>query len=265
MTKQLNKDLSILIASFDKAYDIWNITDFYFNKYWKDNPYKIYLGANGENKEKFCPEKWSYVNKGEDLSWSKSMYDYLNSIDTKYVLVYLDDFALNERVSTNEINNIITFMNDDNSKMVRLSSRPKPDMKINSKIGRISINDRVPYSTSLQAAIWDRNFLIDLLKYNFNPWEFETKAGKTIEAFNNSDKFYATYDSILKYKHFVEKGKFLSFIKENAKDDNISLNANNRSFWDKSDMNTTLMSIVYSYVPNKYKNKIRKLLKKEEL
>lgn len=265
MSKEFDEELAILIASFDKAYDIWNITDFYFNKYWFDNPYKIYLGANGENKKKFCPLKWLYINKGQDLSWSKSMFNYLNSIDTKYVLVYLDDFALKENVLTSEINKIVEFMNNDNSKMVRLSPNPKPDIKINSRIGRISINDRVPYATSLQAAIWDRNFLIDLLKYDFNPWEFETKAGKSIEVFNNSDKFYATYDSILKYKHFVEKGKFLPFIKENAKNDEIILNINNRLFWDKNDINTTFISRVYNVLPNKYKNKIRNFFIKEEL
>ncbi len=261
----MKNELSILIASFSKAYDIWNITDYYFNKYWSDNPYKVFLGANGNDKKKYCPKKWLYINKGADLSWSKSMIDYLNCINTKYVLVYLDDFALTNNVVTNSIDTIIDFMNKDNSKMVRLSSRPKPDVKINSMIGRISIKDRVPYSTSLQAAIWDKEFLLDLLKYDFNPWQFETKAGKTNEAFKNSDKFYATYNSILEYKHFVEKGKFLSFIKENAKNDGIFLDINNRLFWDKSDMNTNISSKIYQYIPNKYKNKIRKIFNKDEL
>jgi len=261
----MNNELSILIASFSKAYDIWNITDYYFNKYWKDNPYKIYLGANGENRSDFCPINWLYINSGPDISWSNSMLDYLEAIDSKYVLIYLDDFALYNDVNTRDIEKVIQFINNNNSKMVRLNSSPKPDIKINNFLGQISIKDRVPYSTSLQAAIWDKDFLITLLKYNFNPWEFEIKAGKTAEAFENQDKFYSTYGAILQYKHFVEKGKFLPFIKELSKNDNINLKINNRLFWDKNDMNTKLSSTIYKMLPNQYKNRIRKIFNKEEL
>jgi len=52
-------------------------------------------------------------------------------------------------------------------------------------------------------AIWKKDFLIKLLEYDFNPWEFEVKAGKTKEALENSDKFFVTNFDFVKYTHFV--------------------------------------------------------------
>lgn len=257
-------NISILIASFDKAYDIWNITSYYFDKYWQNIPYEVFLGANGEDKSEFVPKGWKYINVGKDISWSRSMLDYLAHIDTKYVLVYLDDLMLLEKVDENKLDRSIEFMGSKNAKMLRLSPNPKPDIKIDKFVGRISVEDRVPYITSLHAAIWEKEFLIKLLKYDFNPWDFETESGKTKEALANKNDFYATYVKVLNYVHFVEKGEFFPFIKEYAKKDNIKIDLKGREFYEEKNY-FSLKSKIMEQVPNKYKNRIRKFFGKKEL
>lgn len=205
-------NLSILISSHSRAFDLWHITHFFFKKNWPDCPYPIYLGANGVNRIEYCPKDWIYINKGEDVSWSKSLKDYLDSIPTDYILLLLDDFVLLRPVNQESIDDAFKFLVKNDGVMLRLVPNPKGSIYVNKKFSLIDVKNRVPYITSLQAAIWKKSFLIELLKYDYNPWEFEIKAGKTPECLKYYNKLFVSNTPLLHYKHYVEKGKFYPFI-----------------------------------------------------
>lgn len=269
MNQIITNKVSILISSHSKAYDIWHITEYFLNRYWKECPFKIFLGANGDDKLKFCPNHWQYLNCGTDISWSKSMIDYLSNIDTKYILLFLDDFILLDYVNKKDIKDLIYFAEKTDAVMVRTVPNPKGDIKINENFDAIDLRFNVPYSTSLQVGLWNKNFLIDLLEYGFNPWEFEIKAGKTKKALKFYDKFFVSKKYIFKYTHFVEKGKFHPSIKELATKEKVYFDFSKRDFLNELDLKalkySNLKSKVSKFIPNKYKNSIRKILFKNEL
>lgn len=265
----MKNDVSILISSHSKAYDLWHITEYFFKKYWSECPFEIFLGANGENRFKFCPVGWKYLNYGKDISWSKSMIDYLSNINTKYVLLFLDDFILLNYVKEEAVKNLVDFAKKTDAMMIRTISNPKGDIEVDQNFDLVDIRSRVPYSTSLQVGLWNKDFLIDLLEYGFNPWEFKTKAGKTEKALKFYDKFFVSKKYIFKYTHFVEKGKFHPFIKELARKEKVYFDFSKRDFLNELDLKalkySNLKSKVSRFIPNKYKNSIRKILFKNEL
>ncbi|GBD03695.1 hypothetical protein HRbin19_00992 [bacterium HR19] len=262
-------NLSVLISSHAKAFDLWNITHFFFKKNWPNCPYAVYLGANGENRIKYCPEDWIYLNKGEDVSWAKSMKSYLESIPADYILLFLDDFIILRPVNQKLIDEAYEFLVANNGVMLRLVPSPKGTIYLNENFRRIDVKNRVPYVTSLQVAIWKKSFLIKLLKYDFDPWEFEIKAGKVKESMECYDKFFVTTKPLIFYKHFVEKGKFYPFIRKLIKEYNIPLIDTNRETLNKNELIklyiSKLRATMFSIIPEKDKNKIRKYFGKHEL
>jgi len=260
--------MELLISSYFKSYDIWHITNHFIKKNWKNNNLKIYLGANGENKKEYCPENWIYINKGEDRSFSQSLKSYLEEIKEEYFILMLDDFLILDKVNNDLINKAFKFIKENKGVYLRLVPNPKGDFKIDKYFSKIDVKNKVPYITSLQMAIWKKDFLIELLKYDFNPWEFEVKAGKTQEALENSDKFFVTNFAFVKYTHFVEKGKFYPFIKKLMQKENLYL-IGNRDFWKEEELikfkDSKIKKFIRNIIPNKYKNKLRRILKKEEL
>ena len=260
--------MNILISSYYKSYDIWHITNYFLKKNWDDDNLKIYLGANGENKKEYCPENWIYINKGEDRSFSQSLKSYLEEIEEEYFILMLDDFLILEKVNNDLINKAFEFIREKKGVYLRLVPNPKGDFKIDKYFSKIDVKNKVPYITSLQMAIWKKDFLIKLLEYDFNPWEFEVKAGKTKEALENSDKFFVTNFAFVKYTHFVEKGKFYPFIKELIQKENLQL-IGNRDFWKEEELikfkESKIKKFIRSIIPNRYINNIRKFIGKKEL
>lgn len=264
-----NNKLSILFSSHSNAYDIWHITEYFFNKYWSDCLIDVYLGANGNDKKEYCPNRWVYINNGEDKSWSTSLISYLNSIDTEYVLLLVDDTIFLNKVDNNLFMQALNFTINNNAKCLRLYPNPAPDIKIDSLYGQIDVLSEVPYITSWNNCIWQKNFLIELLKYDFNPWEFETQAGKTLESKKYHNSFFSVYMPVVDCSMFVEKGKFYPFIKELTNKEGIRFDFSNREFLSHIELKnlnkSRLRSKLSVIIPNRYKNKIRKLLGYHEL
>ena len=259
--------LQILIASYAKANDIWYITDHFLRKYWKAD-LKITLGANGEDREAFVPEGWSYINHGEDISFSKSLMSYLESIDDEYFILMLDDFIILEEVDNDKIEKAFDFIKSHDGVYLRLVPNPKGNIKIDHDFSKIDVKFKVPYVTSLQMAIWKKEFLMQLLSYDFSPWEFEVKAGKTKDAMSHSEQFYVTNYNFISYTHFVEKGRFYPFLKEILEQEGLPLDST-REFLSEDDLSkmrdSLLKKSLRRVIPSRYMNVIRSLMGKEPL
>jgi len=153
------------------------------------------------------------------------------------------------------------FIKEKKGVYLRLVPNPKGDEKINEYFSRIAVEKRVPYITSLQMAVWKKKFLKEILMDNFNPWEFETKAGKSSESLKNYDKFFVTNFSFIKYTHFVEKGKFFPIVKNWIYQKNIIIDSN-RSFWSEEEIKKMqdgfLKKNFRKLIPISVYNKLRK-------
>jgi hypothetical protein len=258
--------IPLLISSHSKASDLWPITAHFLKKHWKHKP--VFLGANGENSYGNVPIGWCYVNNGEDRSFCQSLRSYVEFLDSEYIILMLDDFIILEQVKQDQIEKAVNFLRQHEGVYFRLVPNPPGDKVVSNGIRRIDVRMGVPYITSLQMAIWKRSFLIELLKYNFSPWEFETRAGKTTEALSHSDDFYVSEFPLVNYTHYVEKGKFYPFIRDIIEKEGLNLNSP-RPFLSEKELKTIKdpqwKKFIRQIIPRSFYNVLREFTGKEPL
>src|SRR5438270_12060517 len=82
---------SVLVLSCDSYSDLWRPFFTLFWRHWPDCPLDVYLGTNSTRYEdaRVCS-----LNAGRGEPWSKRLRYFLNQMDSRYVLIMLEDFFL---------------------------------------------------------------------------------------------------------------------------------------------------------------------------
>ena len=109
-------DLSILCVFYDGYEEVWQ--DFFnlFYKYWSDCPYKLFVANNCSRPEYIIKNSIEVINAGEKAEFSTKVRKALDLIDTKYVLLLLEDFFFSVNLnSTNPLDSVLEFMEKNNS------------------------------------------------------------------------------------------------------------------------------------------------------
>lgn len=134
----------------------------------------------------------------------------LDCIDSKYVLIFLEDFLLRKPVDSQRVAQLVNLAVEQKVGCLRLAaglplafppSRPVPGFP---GIGVIEKGE--PYRVSAQAAIWEVPVLRQLLVPGMTAWEFE-EIGTMLSA-KLSQPFWAVYESAIEYSQCVEKGRW---------------------------------------------------------
>jgi hypothetical protein len=201
---------ALLVPSWEGYSDLWVPFVNLLTRYWPDCPYEKFIGTGRLPSP--CPEEFSAVVSTAGAPWSKCLIDYLQQVRHEYVLVMLEDFFLRSRVPTEDVAACLGFLEENSGLMVRLIARPKPTLRMaeESLIGISELGS--PYRICMQAAIWRRDFLLELLDPREEIWEFELKGSQRSNDYPNG--VYAVWKSVLPYEgvlahHVVEKGKWL--------------------------------------------------------
>jgi hypothetical protein len=217
----------------------------------------------------YCPSGWKYINDGPDSSWSKSLSDYLAHIESRYVLLLLDDFILMSEPDLAYLQKAMSFVESKDTAMLRLTPNPAGDIYVDEFFTRLDMKAKPIYATSLQAAIWNVDFLKKLLSYDFNPWEFEVMGGKTKEAIAADGRLFVASGPVLTYTHFVEKGKLHPLIKRVMQNEGVVFDISTRKFLSPYEMLKYKISYykgkLSSILPKKFYTKLRSVFGKNEL
>jgi hypothetical protein len=197
---------ALLVLSCDAYSDLWRPFFTLLRRHWPDCPFPIYLGTG----ELDCAEPGvTTLKSGAGRDWSGCLRDYLQQIPERHVLIMLEDFFLRRRVDTALIAHCLEFAASHDAIQVRLlprpgATRPCPDSRVVGESERAS-----PYRLSTQAAIWNRDQLLALLRPGESAWDFEHAGNARADAFSGG--FYAVHRTALPYDgpwvpHVVEKG-----------------------------------------------------------
>ena len=199
-----NQDMSIIVVSFDKYSDIWDIFVLCINKYWKDRQFATYLVTNDANP---VYEGIEVINTGKEISWSYRIRKALESIKEEYIMLLLEDYLISEKVDNDSIKKTLEYMKSHDLDYLRIV--PIPVMK-NVKRGEFAspISSNMIYGVNLQAAIWKKSYLFQVLtKENFSAWEIEARQ-KFGEPTRIAGKCYATNDFVIRYLNGIIQGKW---------------------------------------------------------
>jgi hypothetical protein len=124
----------------------------------------------------------------------------------------LEDFFLRKDVHTGEVLRSLEFSQRRDAIQVRLFPRPGPTTRLSGE-GLIGESEPgSPYRLCLQAAIWNRLKLAELLQSGESIWEFEHNGN--VRAAGQAHGFYCVWRASLPYQgiwahHVVEKGLWL--------------------------------------------------------
>jgi hypothetical protein len=219
----MNNSSAILIMTCDKTYDVFSHFKLAFQKYWPNRNLKLFIGANSnsnvrqltklDNVEIILTPRSDWGNESIfQLQYIKENYP-----NFSHILVFLDDFILNEKVDQSYFEGIVKIAQSDNLKYLRLKRLEGslfdlfaqnmlrnflfPDQK------HFRISNLHPYYSSLQVALWEIDHLVKFINRSKDIWDFE-------HLIDNENPHFSVYKDCFSYKHIVEKGEWEIYAKQ---------------------------------------------------
>lgn len=194
----MKNDCSVLVLSCDKNISLLNIFFDFFNKNWNDCPFPVYLGLETVKKKYDCATTLSSDRK----EWGNRVKGYLEAIETKYVMLILDDFLPESKVDTEGILEFLEYMKK-NDNTVTISMADIYDKKniFDSNTGLCKRTKKANYLLNLQVGIWNKSVLIDLLRESESPWQTELFGSIRARRIKDRDFFCLKSDDVSPYKY----------------------------------------------------------------
>ena len=194
--------MKIVILTCEKY--TWMIPLFYhfLNKYWPHCPYKTEIVADAvPNLDiPFSPHTDS-VFYTEGVSWSSGILNYIKqSKDDKFLLTP-EDYILKSPVNTDRVLEAEALCTGSVG-CVRLNAPDKyfvHTKDVNIKGFKEYPLDR-SYSMSMQAAIWQRDYLIDVLRHGEDAWQAEIDGSKRLAVLMHKWRILWTTEAIWDYQ-----------------------------------------------------------------
>lgn len=209
----MNELLSIIVVGYDADSDIWPLSNRMFKDNWNDCPFKsIFVSINKKNNESNYD---NIVTTGGSEEFSERLLRAIEHVETPYILLLLHDFGICSNPDSKTLSSFCKFMEKENYKYCQVGNQYNLPISGGSKIkgtkfSRIAKNKT--YRISLQPAIWEKNFLIEVASSVFFDSAFD------FEAFLNKKNNYGLSnvsacfpnEYLFPYIDILEKGK-LSF------------------------------------------------------
>jgi hypothetical protein len=197
----------ILVISCDAYVDLWRPFFTIFRRNWPDCPFPLYLGANHL---RYDDPRVVTLAVGDDVSWASNVSLMLARIDAEQVILFLEDFFLEEPVNTRGIQRLVDIAFSERLGCLRLVAhlplalRPVHDAPGYPDLG--VIEPGTPYRVSTQVAIWRKTTLQRLLIPGANAWEFEVLAS-TLSA-RLRERLWGVKQTAIQYDQVVDKGRW---------------------------------------------------------
>lgn len=200
---------AVLVPSCDAYADVWPLFLYALKTYWDDRPYRLFFGTNECT---HVDESVVTLRSSAGLVWSDRVRDYLLQIEDEYVILMLEDFILRRPVKTSAITSAVQFCLEHRLDCLRLVPRPPPAVTKGNGNTFGEVYSGEPYRISTQAAVWRREFLLELLRSGESIWQFEISGTQRAET--RPCKIWASRQKLLPYEgvlahHVIEKGKWI--------------------------------------------------------
>lgn len=162
--------VSVLIGSCDAYSPLWKNFDILFRRYWKLNTKNVLVSETIP----FNNDLYQTILPGK-LQWGERMLLGLNEIDTEYVVFLLDDYYLTETFTQEFVDehiSIIEFYNAHKIMMDINYGEPIYSLEHQHK-DLYKFKPHSEYLNSIQPSIWRTDYLKQVMKPNYSPWQFE--------------------------------------------------------------------------------------------
>lgn len=205
--------LALFVASSDNTRDVFMTVGQIFPRYWPICGYAKYVGLNTTGGE---AEVLGFTPVLAPVGgWRQELHAQIAQLREEYVLLLLDDFLLLAPVDETRIDHLVSLVAERDIDYLRLipltgSWATKILARLISRLRGeevVPVPSDMPYFSSLQAAIWRREHLLDMLDSYPEKmiWNFEH------HSLPGRKHFAVAYDPPIRYEHLVEKGQWLPY------------------------------------------------------
>lgn len=238
------ENCSVLVCSCDKYEDAWNPFFTLLKRNWSDCPYPIYLNTETKTYEDTTGLNVKTLNSNPKYSWSKRLKNCLRKINSKYIIVFLEDFFLLSIVRQDVVAELLKWMDEQPIAQICFDrygsiNNGKEPIKHNCFIKR---KRGARYTINLQVCIWRKDVLLKCLTNFETPWEFEEmskyrscKIKKDFYVQLRNSKPIFDYTFRVENGHGLYRGKWLKSNVELFEKNNIKVNFNRLGFFESTD------------------------------
>lgn len=198
------KNFSLIVSTHDDNLPITEIYEKYAQKYFQlNNNIKKYLIC--ENSPKNISYFDHVITNKPKKSWSKQLIDSLSKINSEYIIYCLEDFIFYKKTDSIKLNYYLNWAYDKKVRYLRLMPKPKGFKKVERNI--YELGPYALYKNSLFLTVWNKDYLLKILKNYKTPWEFEVLGTRHVR---HTEGYYTINEKFIYFHHLVAKGSFIN-------------------------------------------------------
>jgi hypothetical protein len=168
--------ISVVVSSCDRFFDAWRPFAFFFQKYWSDCPFPIYLITNELHVQS---ARIQAIRVGRDKGWATTMQRALAHIDTPYILYLQEDYFLTAPVRTEQLASDIAHAVEQNATSFCFYDLSLLEPEFGQQRERFGIVPEHSLGrTRLQATLWKRDAFASLLRPGDTAWNMEARGSE---------------------------------------------------------------------------------------
>jgi len=201
--------MKILVSSCDRYADLWPAFFHLLFKYWPDCPKPVYLISNQKTYQDDRVVSLLFPN---DEGWAVNLRGSLEQIDSDYVVYLQEDYLFHAPVPQEKIVALRDFIRNAGGPMLQLKVRgtDSNQEQAGSTAEVIHFATTCRWMTTLQAAIWNRRAMLDIIAPEWNPWQAESGVNRHAKKVGSG--FYgirAGQENVFPYTEGVKGGYWM--------------------------------------------------------
>jgi hypothetical protein len=207
MTPGIAGKLCVLVAASDRAKDIFDVTFQNAEAIWHECDWPRYVGFTSKHPDAFG---FKSLAAKTDADWRGRLADYLDGLPDPihYVMLVVEDYLFTSPVNGRELNALADLIVRNDLAYVRLipvtrNLYGRGIERVRRLFDKRSLRPLAhtePYYSSLNVAIWKRDYLRSLLRQPRTVWQFEHVV--------SAERHYAVWQPAVKYQALVGKEKW---------------------------------------------------------
>lgn len=173
------EDIKIILPTCNKYIHLTQGLLYTLEKFWPDHPPVTILGYNSPNYQLNSNSHFiSLGNQTGPNDWSNDLIKFFNNFKDDFFINIIDDTLMTRNTDVDQIKYLFN-LTKNNSNIGKsflhgslISFNSFTEMK-DHPYDLVSINQNSQYRSSIQSAIWRRDYFLKCLKPNLTPWSFE--------------------------------------------------------------------------------------------
>lgn len=264
--KDYNQEMAIILPACDKYLDIVSEYMRYLHLNWKDCPFEIILVTETRP---FHDERVSSYTTSKETEWTGRVLEGLKHTSCKYVLVMIEDAFFSQKVSNQDIFDILDFMKRHHVKYYR---NPKnyhaktPENSFADFEYACKIKKDVIYARSLGIDIWDRDALVETFgDGTMSAWDVENYflASSMAESAGYYEDWVSDTRNFLHVIETVAGGRWIRKAIKRFKELGTPVNLGSRKFNSITDeYRRRLYGVANKIIPRNKRGTVKKIFSK---